>query len=279
MSRFTRLCLVAVMIAVFGLGVGAQGVLAVDSCPIGTYDSGDSCTPCPLGTYQDEEGQTSCKPAEAGSFVDVEGAASATRCEPGTYQPAEGATSCIFADPGYFVDVFGAVAQQACPTGSTSSAGAAVCTVIPTTIHIGIDIKPGSDDNCINNDGNGVIPVAILGSGDFDVTEVDPSTVKLEEMDIKAVGKGSKLLAHIEEVNGDGFPDLMMQILDQDGQLTAGSSEVATLTGKLYADFGGTAIEGTDAICIVPGSETTTTSTTTANFTAIEFLFLPTVTR
>ena len=35
---------------------------------------------------------------------------------------------------------------------------------------VAIDIKPGSDPNCFNNDGHGVIPVAILSSTDFDAT-------------------------------------------------------------------------------------------------------------
>jgi hypothetical protein len=50
-----------------------------------------------------------------------------------------------------------------------------------------------------------VIPVAILGSTDFDVSQIDPGTVTLEGLAIRAVGKSNKLLAHIEDVNDDGF--------------------------------------------------------------------------
>jgi hypothetical protein len=42
---------------------------------------------------------------------------------------------------------------------------------------VDVDIKPGSDLNHINNDGNGVTPVAILGSQYLDVTEIDAGTV------------------------------------------------------------------------------------------------------
>ena len=115
---------------------------------------------------------------------------------------------------------------------------------------IAIDIKPGSDPNCFNNDGNGVIPVAILGSADFDVTEVDAGTVALEGMAVKAVGNSNKLLAHIQDVNADGFNDLVVQIEDVDGVFAAGDA-TATLTGDLLPAFGSTAIEGTDTICIV----------------------------
>ena len=42
-----------------------------------------------------------------------------------------------------------------------------------------IDIKPGSDPNPINPGSNGLIPVAILSSEDFDATTVDPATIEL----------------------------------------------------------------------------------------------------
>jgi hypothetical protein len=118
----------------------------------------------------------------------------------------------------------------------------------PTELQVLIDIKPGSDPNCINNDGNGVIPVAILGSADFDVTQVDPATVLLAGMGIRVAGKSDKYQAHIEDVNNDGFDDLVCQIEDFDGVLEVGS-ETATLTGILYDT---TPIVGSDSICIVP---------------------------
>lgn len=127
------------------------------------------------------------------------------------------------------------------------------------TIPATIDIKPGSDPNCFNNDGHGVIPVAILSDcvegyiaeGGLDATHVDPATVQLEGMAIRAVGKSDKLQAHIEDVNNDGCDDLVVQIVDQDGTFEGGETE-ATLTGNLYEVYGGTVIEGTDTICIVP---------------------------
>jgi len=64
-------------------------------------------------------------------------------------------------------------------------------------------------------------------------------------------GKSDKYLAHTEDVNGDGLADLVVQIEDTDQVFTSGTAS-ATLTGKLYLEFGGTPIEGTDTICIVP---------------------------
>lgn len=113
-------------------------------------------------------------------------------------------------------------------------------------IPVEIDIKPGSDPNCFNNNGNGVIPVAIFGSEDLDVNDIDAETVELEGMEVKAVGKSNKLLAHIEDLNNDGIDDLIVQIEDEDGIFEIGST-TATLTGSL---FDGTSIQGTDDICI-----------------------------
>ena len=112
---------------------------------------------------------------------------------------------------------------------------------------VAIDIKPGSDPNCFNNDGHGVIPVAILGSADFDATRVDPASVQLAGMSVRVVGRGN-MQAHSEDVNNDGFIDLVVQIADVDGTFQPGA-DTAILTGNLYD---GTSIEGSDSICIVP---------------------------
>lgn len=112
---------------------------------------------------------------------------------------------------------------------------------------VAIDIKPGSDPNCFNNDGHGVIPVAILGGWHFDVTDIDPSTIVLEGLQVAIRGKSDKMLAHIEDVNEDGFPDLVVQIQDVDGVFFEGTA-TATVSGELY---NGKPILGSDEICIV----------------------------
>lgn len=128
--------------------------------------------------------------------------------------------------------------------------------VVSPVIEVGIDIKPGSYPNSINLGSQGVVPVAILSTEDFDATiEVDRDTVKLAGSGVAVRGKNNKLLAHEEDVNGDGLIDLICQVetenLDpgtfQDGQ--------AVLTGNLLPEFGGTPIEGSDDITIVPPGE------------------------
>ena len=47
-------------------------------------------------------------------------------------------------------------------------------------IEVPLDIKPTSCPNPLNTKSNGVIPVAILGTEDFDITEIDPATVRLQ---------------------------------------------------------------------------------------------------
>lgn len=113
-------------------------------------------------------------------------------------------------------------------------------------ISVDIDITPGGFPNCINNDGNGVIPVAILGTADFDATTVDPGTIELNGLGVKVAGKRGRLLAHAEDVNGDGFVDLVVQIQDVAGAFSPGDTS-ATLMGET---FDGTHIHGDDSICI-----------------------------
>jgi hypothetical protein len=49
-----------------------------------------------------------------------------------------------------------------------------------TEIEVSIDIKPQSCPNPLNVKSQGVLPVAILGTDDFDVTNINPDTVTLE---------------------------------------------------------------------------------------------------
>lgn len=118
----------------------------------------------------------------------------------------------------------------------------------PYLLNVDVDIKPGSDPNCVNINGHGVIPVAILGGEYFDVMEIDAGSVQLEGMSVKVTGKKAKLLAHYDDVNYDGYTDLMVQIEDSNAIL-AENATTATVTGYLLDD---TPIEGVDSICLVP---------------------------
>jgi hypothetical protein len=47
------------------------------------------------------------------------------------------------------------------------------------SVIVAMDVKPNSCPNPLNTKSKGVTPVAILGTADFNVTEIDPETIKL----------------------------------------------------------------------------------------------------
>lgn len=110
-----------------------------------------------------------------------------------------------------------------------------------------IDIKPGSDPNCFNVNGHGVIPVAILGSDYFDVTTIDQTSLLFGGLEVRVRGNKGPL-CHLEDSNVDGLLDLVCQFEDNSDYWTPGDGD-ATLTGDLYDS---TEFEGTDSICVVP---------------------------
>lgn len=113
---------------------------------------------------------------------------------------------------------------------------------------VDIDIKPGSDPNSINLNSQGTVPVAILGTDIFDVTNIDPGTVTLAGASIAMRGKSNKLLASTDDVNGDGYTDLIIHIETEDLGLDEGSTE-AVLQGETY---NGITVIGSDSINLVP---------------------------
>ncbi|OFW74551.1 MAG: hypothetical protein A2Y55_10325 [Actinobacteria bacterium RBG_16_68_12] len=104
---------------------------------------------------------------------------------------------------------------------------------------VGIDIKPGSFPNSIKLSNKGVIPVAILGSATFDVTDVDYGTVCFAGDCTEAHGT-----VHFEDVNGDGFLDAVLHYETQETNIVFGDTE-ACLTGELTD---GTFFEGCDSV-------------------------------
>ena len=83
------------------------------------------------------------------------------------------------------------------------------------------------------------IPVAILGSDSLDVTQIDPTTLSFEGLDVREKRNGA-LSCRIKDVNKDGYADFECKYQDAPTE--------GTLTGEL---LDGTPIEGTDIFCVV----------------------------
>lgn len=124
----------------------------------------------------------------------------------------------------------------------------AVCTTCePSILTVTIDVKPGADPNEINLGSHGVIPVAILSSATFDALTVNADTVSLGGSGVAVRGKGSKLMAHTKDVNGDGRLDLVIQVETENLDPDTFQDGYIILTG--FAD--GREFQGFDTIVIV----------------------------
>jgi len=101
-----------------------------------------------------------------------------------------------------------------------------------------IDVKPGSDPNSINPKSMGLVPVAILGSDTLDVTTVDYANIEF--------GTSGAMPVHaaLEDVNDDGFTDLVLQFIQKETGIAKGDVE-ACISGDT---LGGQPFLGCDAI-------------------------------
>jgi hypothetical protein len=132
------------------------------------------------------------------------------------------------------------------PVQYFAPADAAVTFRAPTLV-VDIDVKPGSDPNCLNERIRGMIPVAILGSVTFDVTEVDATSLQFAGLQPRVSGNHEPTCS-TEDVNMDGVSDLVCQFAYSKEDWAPGNG-FASLQGKLYD---GTEIQGSDLICLVP---------------------------
>jgi hypothetical protein len=135
------------------------------------------------------------------------------------------------------------------------------CPAIP----VDIDVKPGSCPNPLNLKSKGVLPVAVLGTAEFDVTTIDPGTILLTREGCEGVAAirwsyedvatpFTGELCDCNDLNGDSYIDLTLvfdtQELVSNLKLdnVAGETIPLTVTGNLNAENDGTPIEGKDCI-------------------------------
>ena len=118
---------------------------------------------------------------------------------------------------------------------------------------IAVDVKPNSCPNKINVSSNGVIPVAILGSADFDVTQIDISTLgpfpveKIRYEDVATPFDGDLVdQFSCNEDGPDGIVDLVFKIkVDNVGCPSDGSAPSFPISGLL---LDGTPFSGFDFV-------------------------------
>jgi len=131
-------------------------------------------------------------------------------------------------------------------------------------ISIELDIKPQSCPNPFNTKSQGKLPVAILGTEDFDVMEVDPATVLLEGVpplrwnykDVSRPVDPRYDDCDCTPDGADGYMDLTLkfnhqEILDSIAPVYDGEVRILTLTGMTYDSI---PIEGHDCVVILPPS-------------------------
>ena len=129
---------------------------------------------------------------------------------------------------------------------------------------VDVDIKPQSCPNPCNVNSKGVLPVAILGTEDFDVMTVDPTTVELAGVpalrwDFEDV---STPAANVDPYTcttegPDGLMDLVLKFNKQEiveamnGDVSDGDVIFLYLTGRLKEEFNGGYFAGRDWVVII----------------------------
>ena len=115
-----------------------------------------------------------------------------------------------------------------------------------------VDIKPGSEENPINQRAQGVIPVAVLTTSiaegenvDFNAEQIDPSTVRFGPSEAEIADKNSD---HLQDIDDDGDFDWVGHFPTEETGIACGDTE-ATITGETYE---GDVFEGADSITVRP---------------------------
>jgi hypothetical protein len=134
-------------------------------------------------------------------------------------------------------------------------------------IEVPVDIKPMSCPNPLNIIKKGALPVAILGTEEFDVSQIDPVSITLEgvsplrwAMEDEAASfepyLGKEDAFDCNEAGPDGYMDLGLKFVAQElvaalGEVSDGDVIVLHLEGYLMEEFGGTPIVGEDVVWIL----------------------------
>ena len=120
-----------------------------------------------------------------------------------------------------------------------------------------VDILPGSCENPLNVRSDGVLPIVIPGTADFDVMTIDPASVTLAGVSpvFWAFEDSSTAYDCAAEI-GDGYIDLVLMFDTQEIVLAIGDvsdGDIVTLKfhGRLLPELGSIPVVGEDAVWII----------------------------
>jgi hypothetical protein len=129
--------------------------------------------------------------------------------------------------------------------------------VAPVTVSL--DVRPGSCPNPISARASGVLPVAIMGTADFDVNDIDVSSLRLAGVAPITANQSDEAAptstdsCDCSESGPDGWMDLALKFRNQDIVAAIGTQsgvQVLNVTGTL---LDGTSLEGQDCVLFVGG--------------------------
>jgi DNA-binding beta-propeller fold protein YncE len=137
----------------------------------------------------------------------------------------------------------------------------------PSVVPVYADIRPGCCPNHLDLRGWGNMPVAVLGNVDFEVTDIDATTVRVSRegngkgvapilwryKDVSTPIEGEPCECH--KLGPDCYEDLTLKFRNQEvvealGEVEVGDEIVLTIRGKL---LNGTEFEGIDCVKVIRG--------------------------
>ena len=134
-------------------------------------------------------------------------------------------------------------------------------------VAVSVDIKPGGCPTPINVKSKGVLPVAVLGTANFDVTTIDPASITLEGVsplrwameDVATpytINVDDCNIDDCHELSGDGYVDLTLKFDTQEiyeaiAEVYDRECLILELTGKLKTAYGKLPIKGGDVVSIL----------------------------
>jgi hypothetical protein len=113
----------------------------------------------------------------------------------------------------------------------------------PSAIRVSIDVKPGDTPTTLEPKREGMVPIAILSTKDFDAAQVDPATVRAG-----ATGSEASIFkSMMEDVDRDKDVDLLLLFRVPQLALTCSTKSVI-VTGKTQK---GQDFEGAETVTMV----------------------------